>query len=95
MAASEGQRLAAPAIMLRAPSEPAPHVAGICPWRTSVDRLLRNHTSVSFLMLQRRGAVGTAVDGPSNHAEPRYPPGAKLVASITALMSPWARQVGP
>ena len=29
------------------------------------------------------------------HAEPRYPPGAKLVASITALMSPWARQVGP
>ncbi len=28
------------------------------------------------------------------HSGPRYPPGAKLVASITALMSPWARQVG-
>jgi hypothetical protein len=34
------------------------------------------------------------VRGPFDHPAPRYPSGAKLVASITALMSPWARQVG-
>jgi hypothetical protein len=34
------------------------------------------------------------VRGPFDHPAPRYPSGAKLVASITALISPWARQVG-
>jgi hypothetical protein len=29
----------------------------------------------------------------SRSYEPRYPLGARLVASITALMSPWASQV--
>ena len=57
---------------------------------------------------QRRAAVaigrwaGGGLDAPRpsgprpfDHAEPRYPSGATLVASITALMSPWARQVAP
>ena len=41
------------------------------------------------------GADPRMVCEPFDHAQPRYPLGAKLVASITALMSPWARQVGP
>jgi hypothetical protein len=48
----------------------------------------------SYSFSWSQGGVPLSTGERFDHAEPRYPTGARLVASITVLMSPWARQAG-